>query len=99
MGTLLYKLRRKMWRLFLATCLMMLLAVSSTRAEKEAECSPEELRGVCPRTYRPVCASDNVTYGNKCLLCAANSRMGPDRAKWRRIIRDGECEEQDRILL
>uniref|UniRef100_A0A674IPH0 Kazal-like domain-containing protein n=1 Tax=Terrapene triunguis TaxID=2587831 RepID=A0A674IPH0_9SAUR len=25
----------------------------------------------CPKVYKPVCGTNDMTYGNKCLLCSA----------------------------
>lgn len=53
----------------------------------------------CPRIYRPVCGSNNVTYGNECeFLCAASSEFGKKINLM--MARKGSCSElKDRNAL
>ncbi|KFQ84827.1 Pancreatic secretory trypsin inhibitor, partial [Phoenicopterus ruber ruber] len=35
-------------------------------------CSNYDLRKGCTKIFDPVCGTDNVLYGNECLLCFQN---------------------------
>ncbi|KAI3361718.1 hypothetical protein L3Q82_002073 [Scortum barcoo] len=41
----------------------------------------------CPRIYEPVCGSDNITYGNECMLSLFNRRTGAKVV----VVKKGPC--------
>ncbi|KAJ6668053.1 hypothetical protein lerEdw1_016374 [Lerista edwardsae] len=74
---------------------ILILGVPS-KGHKEDECGqyPEPAKGqatACTFEYRPVCGSDGVTYGNKCLFCIAKRESGGKIT----IKHKGTCEQKD----
>ncbi|XP_067390815.1 pancreatic secretory trypsin inhibitor-like [Emydura macquarii macquarii] len=53
---------------------------------KELDCSGYALPG-CPKILDPVCGTDNLTYPNKCILCAENLKRKTNV----RIKKAGKC--------
>lgn len=57
-------------KLLLVLSILGLICVSSAEKETLPTC-------ICSRIMDPVCGTDNVSYGNECLLkCVANSESG-----------------------
>ncbi|CAL8072458.1 unnamed protein product [Orchesella dallaii] len=50
---------------------------------------------ICPRHYFPVCASNGVTYGNKCTFECEKANVEHDIT----IEREGKCQEDDQTFL
>jgi len=46
---------------------------------------------ICPRHLFPVCASNGITYGNKCAFKCAKDNMDPELI----ITKNGRCNEDD----
>lgn len=38
----------------------------------QAACGNYDIRKGCTKNFDPVCGTDNVLYGNECLLCVQN---------------------------
>ncbi|XP_070069343.1 leech-derived tryptase inhibitor C-like [Drosophila takahashii] len=54
------------WPILIAFCLLALLGISAANGQRLCP---------CPRIWRPVCGSDNVTYVNDCeLQCQAKDK-------------------------
>lgn len=76
--------------LLAVSILLVILAVQTTQVE--ADIYSEMATCACHLLYRPVCASNNETYSNECVLkCASETPTG------RRIglhkVKDGNCNE------
>ncbi|ODM93855.1 Serine protease inhibitor dipetalogastin [Orchesella cincta] len=50
---------------------------------------------ICPRHYMPVCASNGITYGNKCTFECERANVEPDIS----IVKEGKCKEDDQTFL
>lgn len=70
--------------LVLSILLLGLICVSSTETENLRPAC------ICSRIMEPVCGTDNVTYGNECLLkCAADTELGQRTGLT--ILKRGNC--------
>ncbi|XP_050311156.1 serine protease inhibitor Kazal-type 1-like [Anthonomus grandis grandis] len=62
------------------------------RMNKEGICA-------CPRIYMPICASDQHTYGNECLMDCESFKMQTRGLGSLRVLRGGACDEPQRDAL
>ncbi|XP_061477870.1 ovoinhibitor-like isoform X2 [Rhineura floridana] len=70
----------------------------SSKGARKNECSefPKPVKGspyICRDDYKPVCGTNDVTYPNKCELCAARRETGKDIG----IKHNGECKGKPNI--
>uniref|UniRef100_A0A182NE55 Kazal-like domain-containing protein n=1 Tax=Anopheles dirus TaxID=7168 RepID=A0A182NE55_9DIPT len=77
--------------LLVASVLLVVLALQATPAE--ADIYSEMATCACHLLYRPVCASNNESYSNDCVLnCAMNTPTG--RSIKLHKVKDGNCNEE-----
>jgi len=65
------------------TFIFVILAFTDARA------TDKECNEACPYNYRPVCASDGVTYSNECVMEAEGCINGVEL----HIVYEGECNQ------
>ncbi|XP_054024633.1 pancreatic secretory trypsin inhibitor-like [Dryobates pubescens] len=55
----------------------------------EAACGNYNLRRGCTKIFDPICGTDNLLYGNECLLCLQNQQRNTNV----RIKNRGMCQK------
>lgn len=79
----------------LVAILLVVFAVSvnlSVASESDKEETP---LCFCPRMYDPVCASNRVTYANRCQFDCEKKQ---EKFKNLQILRKGRCEGEDAVF-
>ncbi|KAM6116159.1 pancreatic secretory trypsin inhibitor-like [Pterocles gutturalis] len=75
--------------LFLALCYYQGNAETDGAAGEEAACSNYDLGKGCTKIFDPICGTDNLLYGNECLLCLQNLKRNTNV----RIKNRGTCQK------
>ncbi|XP_065591056.1 pancreatic secretory trypsin inhibitor-like [Cyrtonyx montezumae] len=77
--------------LFLAICFKQGNAEPDSAAGQgtEAACGNYDTRKGCTKNFDPICGTDDVLYGNECLLCLQNMQRHTNV----RIKNRGKCQE------
>uniref|UniRef100_A0A182W9R4 Kazal-like domain-containing protein n=1 Tax=Anopheles minimus TaxID=112268 RepID=A0A182W9R4_9DIPT len=77
-------------QLLAVSILLVVLALQTTQVE--ADIYSEMATCACPLLYRPICASNNETYSNECVLkCAIDTPTG--RSIGLHKVKEGNCNE------
>ncbi|XP_017065414.1 serine protease inhibitor Kazal-type 1 [Drosophila eugracilis] len=79
----------KFLSIFLALCLFLALAISPIRSDDDAE---KEVKTICPcpRNYDPVCATNLISYPNRCEFDCAR-RHFERQGRSMGLLRNGNC--------
>ncbi|EDW25194.1 GL15256 [Drosophila persimilis] len=84
----------KFLSILVALCLLLALAIAPIQADDDlsAEKDGQTLRKFCPcpRNYDPVCASNMVTYPNRCEYDCVR-REAERRGRNLEFLRSGQC--------
>uniref|UniRef100_A0A8C3PY14 Kazal-like domain-containing protein n=1 Tax=Chrysolophus pictus TaxID=9089 RepID=A0A8C3PY14_CHRPC len=82
-----------------AVFLLLFLAIGFTQGNAEpdgaagqgteAACGNYDVRKGCTKNFDPICGTDDVLYGNECMLCVQNMQRHTNV----RIKNRGKCQE------